>query len=955
MSSFTAVSGNVGSDENVTYKAEKGNASTKPAVNNGQIRVYQDGGLFTVSVVEGCTLNNVTLGSAMATSVTYVTDKTTTASSSKSIAANGTVSVDLTGGEKSITFTCTGTSKTSRLYVNSLSVTYTSSGTTTKKSADLSFSETTATATVGESFTAPTLTNPNNLTVSYTSSNTDVATVDASTGVVTINAAGTTTITASSDENDNYEAGSASYTLTVKNNVFGDGFTETFDSYAGKGGNDNVWNGSLGTDIIDATKADNSGWTFSYGYPANKCIRLGDGSDLGYAITPSIKLTGDATLTFKAASWNTKNEQGILYLTSTNAKLSQSTIELTKAAFKDYTVKITDVKGDVTIKFSGSPDNTATAKQKNRFFLDEVVVKQNGTPGLSSAELSFPEASYTTKLGETFTAPTLTNPHDLAITYSSSDETVATVTSDGTVTLVKAGTTTITASSAETDTYAAGSASYTLTVTPKLTGDGTEANPYTVADAIALNDASQLPTDSVYVKGIISTISGYSSNTITYYISDDGTTSSQLEVYKGKNLNNTNFSAETDLQTGWTVTVKGKLYFYNNKTLEINSGNYITSLKKADVNAPTISGPSAFFDKATVTITADEGCFITYTTDGSDPTSASDAITTDVNSTTIELSATTTVKAVAMNSDAEISKAAEQTFTKVDESSAISVANALTTADNTVVLVKGKVSRTDSYNSSYENITYHISDDGAASSELEVYRGLGLSGAKISSADDIARGDEVFVYGTLTSYKSTKEFAASSIILKQTKAEEKTSITAAGWATYVTARSVDFSKTSDVKAYTVAYSTTDDAITLTPVTAVPGNTAVVLKGNQGDYTFTTTTDAAAVSKNNLKFYTKATEVAKAKTVYILANNNGTVGFCPATVGSTVPAYKGYLSISGGTTAKNFFALDGTATGINSIAADKANGRDVRFNLAGQRVDKNYKGVVIVNGKKQLVK
>lgn len=153
----------------------------------------------------------------------------------------------------------------------------------------------------------------------------------------------------------------------------------------------------------------------------------------------------------------------------------------------------------------------------------------------------------------------------------------------------------------------------------------------------------------------------------------------------------------------------------------------------------------------------------------------------------------------------------------------------------------------------------------------------------------------------------------------------------------------------------MAYSTTDDAITLTPVTAVPGNTAVVLKGNQGDYTFTTTTDAAAVSKNNLKFYTKATEVAKAKTVYILANNNGTVGFCPATVGSTVPAYKGYLSISGGTTAKNFFALDGTATGINSIAADKANGRDVRFNLAGQRVDKNYKGVVIVNGKKQLVK
>ncbi len=285
---------------------------------------------------------------------------------------------------------------------------------------------------------------------------------------------------------------------------------------------------------------------------------------------------------------------------------------------------------------------------------------------------------------------------------------------------------------------------------------------------------------------------------------------------------------------------------------------------------------------------------------------------------------------------------------------AISVADALTTADGTTVLVKGIVTRTNAYNSKYTNLNYYLAD-AAADNELEVYRGMGLKGADITSADDIARGDEVYVYGTLKTYNSTKELDASSIILKQTKGEEKTSITAAGWATYVTARSVDFSKTSDVKAYTVAYSATDDAITLTPVTAVPGNTAVVLKGNQGDYTFTTTTDKAAVSKNDLKFYTKATSVAKAKTVYILANNNGTVGFCPATVGSTVPAYKGYLSISGGTSAKNFFALDGTATGINSIAADKANSRDVRFNLAGQRVDKNYKGVVIVNGKKQLVK
>ena len=585
--------------------------------------------------------------------------------------------------------------------------------------------------------------------------------------------------------------------------------------------------------------------------------------------------------------------------------------------------------------------------------------------GKTTTTLTFADGSDKTfKQGQTdgleFTnAATLSPAVDGAtINYSSSDESIAVVDNNGAVLVdaSKIGSTTITASYAGNDSYTESSAKYTITITPNTTGDGTEKNPYTVADAIALNAAGTLPSDSVYVKGVISKIDKIDTSfgNATYYISDDGTTTNQLEIYRGNNISNAKFTSEDQLLPKWTVTVKGVLTVYSN-TLEMGQGNYITSIVKPSVDVPTITGTTAFFDNTTVTISADEGCYITYTTDGSNPVSSKTATTSDKNTVTFDLTATTTVKAVALDANAEMSSAVEQTFTKLDESNAISVADALTTADGTTVLVKGIVTRTSAYNSNNTNLNYYLAD-AAADNELEVYRGMGLKGADITSADDIARGDEVYVYGTLTTYnKTTKEFAASSIILKQTKAEEKTSITAAGWATYVTARSVDFSKTSDVKAYTVAYSATDDAITLTPVTAVPGNTAVVLKGNQGDYTFTTTTEATAVSKNDLKFYTKATSVDKAKTVYILANNNGTVGFCPATVGSTVPAYKGYLSISGGTTAKNFFALDGTATGISSIAADKANGRDVRFNLAGQRVDKNYKGVVIVNGKKQLVK
>lgn len=90
-----------------------------------------------------------------------------------------------------------------------------------KQDVTLTFSPSTATATMGEAFNAPTLTATANgetvtgLSISYSSSNTSVATVNASTGAVTLVAAGTTTITASFSGNDNYNEATASYTLTV--------------------------------------------------------------------------------------------------------------------------------------------------------------------------------------------------------------------------------------------------------------------------------------------------------------------------------------------------------------------------------------------------------------------------------------------------------------------------------------------------------------------------------------------------------------------------------------------------------------------------------------------------------------------------------------------------------------------------------------------------------------------
>lgn len=85
-----------------------------------------------------------------------------------------------------------------------------------KAEAALGYSAETATATMGETATLPTLTNPYNLKLRYSSSKRAVADIDDNTGAVTIVAPGTATIGAFFDGNELFKAGSATYTLTVQ-------------------------------------------------------------------------------------------------------------------------------------------------------------------------------------------------------------------------------------------------------------------------------------------------------------------------------------------------------------------------------------------------------------------------------------------------------------------------------------------------------------------------------------------------------------------------------------------------------------------------------------------------------------------------------------------------------------------------------------------------------------------
>ncbi len=115
--------------------------------------------------------------------------------------------------------------------------------------------------------------------------------------------------------------------------------------------------------------------------------------------------------------------------------------------------------------------------------------------------------------------------------------------------------------------------------TAEGTGDGTVSDPYNVTRALAIINAGTYTSDKVYIQGIISQIDEISTSfgNATYYISDDGTTTTQLEVYRGYGLNGDKFTSESDIKVGDKVVVYGQLtLFYS--TPEVTTGSSIYSL-----------------------------------------------------------------------------------------------------------------------------------------------------------------------------------------------------------------------------------------------------------------------------------------------------------------------------------------------------------------------------------------
>lgn len=125
---------------------------------------------------------------------------------------------------------------------------------------------------------------------------------------------------------------------------------------------------------------------------------------------------------------------------------------------------------------------------------------------------------------------------------------------------------------------------------------GTSTNPYTVSQALTeadkLTDGSTTDNE-VYVSGIVSGVTSYNSTykSITYNISADGTTTDQLLIYGGLDIEGSDFASIYDLAVGDAVVVKGLLKKYGT-TLEMDKDNHVISNTKATRYTVTLGSVS---------------------------------------------------------------------------------------------------------------------------------------------------------------------------------------------------------------------------------------------------------------------------------------------------------------------------------------------------------------------------
>ena len=114
--------------------------------------------------------------------------------------------------------------------------------------------------------------------------------------------------------------------------------------------------------------------------------------------------------------------------------------------------------------------------------------------------------------------------------------------------------------------------------------------PYSIAEAKEAVDLG-VNVSNVYVKGIISQVDEYVAGykSITYWISEDGTTDNQFEVYSGKDFGGADFADINGVRKGAIVIVNGNIKKYND-IYEFNYNNQLIFYSGAVLHATETAG-----------------------------------------------------------------------------------------------------------------------------------------------------------------------------------------------------------------------------------------------------------------------------------------------------------------------------------------------------------------------------
>lgn len=295
----------------------------------------------------------------------------------------------------------------------------------------------------GADFTGYTATEANNIdgTITYAASGDAVATVNPTTGAVTINATtyGTTTITATFTPADptQYSGSTATYQITNKKAV--DLSEITFNVSEDKSNNSSQQiEDNLNKSIVKIY--------------STKAI-LGNGTDYRfYKNSETTFSLSDPTRVITSIKFISSNTT---YTTYPNFTTDKNTYDKASGTWTGYEESVTFTNPGSVIK-NVTQIIVTTAEKK------------------AAPALSFAEATVTKELvAGTIDLQTITKPEDLdasAITYASSDDATAKVESN-TIHMYKTGEVIITATSAATDKYAAGTASYKLVIEDHRTTD----------------------------------------------------------------------------------------------------------------------------------------------------------------------------------------------------------------------------------------------------------------------------------------------------------------------------------------------------------------------------------------------------------------------------------------------------------------------------------------------------